>query len=142
MNFGKEKGLNLIEGDISIIPNKKKFDLIILPHVLEHFLDIEDTMNSIIKRLKVNGYIFVNVPGVKSSYLLLWTKGRLFILCSKCSHYYFTKNTLLNTLRILKVPLKVFEIDEQVFMIAKKTSLKKKKYDKCFRFKFKMNLIQ
>lgn len=72
LHFGKEKGLNLYQGefDLSRTPPQSQ-DLIILSHVMEHFNDPLKTVNEIIELIGANKYLLVEVPGIfdiKKSY--------------------------------------------------------------------------
>ncbi len=40
----------------------QKFDLILMSHVFEHFFDIHKAIKNLIKRLKPNGYLFIELP--------------------------------------------------------------------------------
>lgn len=64
---GKKRGVNLRQGNAGSLESEylNKFDLIIVCHVLEHFLDIESELKSISKLLSPGGYLYVEVPGVK-----------------------------------------------------------------------------
>ncbi len=71
VEYGKTRGINLIAGGIDeLIKMGKKADLVILNHVLEHFLDIESELNKIRELLSSDGYLFISVPGLYSTDLL------------------------------------------------------------------------
>ena len=63
--FGREKGLNLYQGELSSTHTKKgSQDLIILSHVMEHFNNPIQSLTSITEFIKPEGYLFVEVPGI------------------------------------------------------------------------------
>jgi len=65
LKFGRDYGLNLMccstEGFLCY---GKKYDLIILNHVLEHFLNLDIEIKSIKKILNPNGILYISVPGI------------------------------------------------------------------------------
>lgn len=66
LSFGREKGLDLRQGHSSkLIEEGKKFDLIILNHVFEHFLDLEKELKVIQELLSDRGSVYIAVPGIK-----------------------------------------------------------------------------
>lgn len=72
IEFGKTKGINIISGGVDeLIKLGKKADFIILNHVIEHFLNIEYELLKIRELLTPDGYLYVGVPGLYSTNLLL-----------------------------------------------------------------------
>lgn len=66
LKFGRGMGLNLINGSSSeLLSQGKKYDLIILSHVLEHFLDLKSELSAIYNLLNPNAFLYVEVPGIK-----------------------------------------------------------------------------
>ena len=66
LDFGRKKGVNLLQGHSSeLVSRKQKYDLIILSHVLEHFLDMESELSVISALLNENGKLYIQVPGIK-----------------------------------------------------------------------------
>ncbi|MFC1580606.1 class I SAM-dependent methyltransferase [Thermodesulfobacteriota bacterium] len=65
IEYGIEKmGLDLEVGGVETLRSfGKKADLIILNHVFEHFLNIDEELERIHKVLKTSGYIYISVPG-------------------------------------------------------------------------------
>lgn len=95
--YGREKtGLqNLINGGYEALAVVgQKADLIILSHVLEHFLDIEQALRQIRKLLKPTGSCYVAVPGtygiVKNSFL----RNDLIGLLQNAHTYQFSLTSL------------------------------------------------
>ena len=61
-------GLECVKTDASGMYEKmklKKFDMIILNHILEHIIDIKGTMKSVYELLADNALVFVEVPDVE-----------------------------------------------------------------------------
>ena len=63
---GKIRGIQLEVGNSAseAMINPKKYDLIILSHVLEHFLDLDSELNNISLLLKEDGIVYIEVPGL------------------------------------------------------------------------------
>lgn len=64
LDFGREKGLDLILGDFYELAEDNSYDLIILNHVLEHFLNPIEQMQKLLSKCKVGGYMYIEVPGL------------------------------------------------------------------------------
>lgn len=72
LNAGRKRGLNLVYGGTnSLTALGKKADLIILSHVVEHFIDFNKEISKIKGLLTDSGYIYAEVPG-----LLNWNRKR------------------------------------------------------------------
>jgi SAM-dependent methyltransferase len=97
IDFGKNRyGLDLLAGDISIIPPETEADLIIYRHVMEHILDPLEELEQIKARLAPDGLLYIEVPGVKN---LHNTYNADFLYYLMLSHaYHFTLTTLTNLL--------------------------------------------
>ena len=63
VSLGKKRGLNLLSGSFNV-DSAKKYDVIILNHVIEHFPNIIDKMKEIINKLNHQGIIYIGVPNV------------------------------------------------------------------------------
>lgn len=60
-----KKDINIISNNFEeILSDEIKYDLIILSHVFEHFIDLKKVLNFIYKLLKDRGVLFIEVPGV------------------------------------------------------------------------------
>jgi 2-polyprenyl-3-methyl-5-hydroxy-6-metoxy-1,4-benzoquinol methylase len=69
LDYGKERGLDLRFGDIkSINIDDNSQDLVILSHVLEHLIYPIKELNTIIGKIKTEGYLLVEVPSVLNVY--------------------------------------------------------------------------
>ena len=76
LDAGRKRGLNLIRGGTdSLIASGKKADLIILSHVVEHFVDLDKEIAKIKSVLADGGYIYVEVPG-----LFNWNRKRRYAI--------------------------------------------------------------
>ena len=64
LNYGKSQGLDLLVGDYQGLVEDDSVDLLILAHVMEHFIDPTTEMNRIIKKVKPEGFLIIEVPGV------------------------------------------------------------------------------
>jgi len=72
LEVGRKRGINLLTGDIGeLIKTDKKADLVILSHVLEHVIDPDKTIADIKQILKLDGCVYVEVPG-----LFNWNRPR------------------------------------------------------------------
>lgn len=66
VEFGKSKGLNLINTDIMTYEhNGKRPKLIILSHVLGHVTDINTVLNKLRAILQPDGYVFIETPNIR-----------------------------------------------------------------------------
>jgi SAM-dependent methyltransferase len=70
LNVGRAAGLTLINGDATKLDEfGGECDLIILSHVFEHFIDLDEEIKTVKEILKPGGYVYVEVPG-----LLNWNR--------------------------------------------------------------------
>jgi len=61
----KKRNIQIIEGNAqTVLETNKKFDVIILSHVFEHFIDLENELNILKKLLKPDGLLYIEVPGI------------------------------------------------------------------------------
>jgi 2-polyprenyl-3-methyl-5-hydroxy-6-metoxy-1,4-benzoquinol methylase len=104
LEIGKSNGMNLVQGDIEVLEQFGKADLIIMHHVVEHFLNPVERLSKAISLLKPNGILYIAVPG-------LWTHvesyGALLNYLQNAHVYNFTRATLSNLLQNLGM-LEVF----------------------------------
>jgi len=95
INYGREKyNLDLETGTLGNLLLKRKPDLIIYSHVMEHILDIENELKLIRKYSHNNTIIYIEVPGVKEIHKNYMMN---FLLYFQNAHvYHFTLTTLIN----------------------------------------------
>ena len=99
VEFGKSKGLNLICEDAEAFERRgKKFDLIVLNHVLEHFTDLGRELSVIRRMLKKDGWMYVGAPGVKALSYGTY-KGDFLLMLQNAHIFNFTKATLCRTMK-------------------------------------------
>jgi len=61
----EKRRLNMIEGNAqSVLSLNQKFDIIILSHVFEHFIDLGNELKILKKLLKKGGLLYIEVPGI------------------------------------------------------------------------------
>ncbi|HOS69974.1 MAG TPA: methyltransferase domain-containing protein [Bacillota bacterium] len=96
-DYGIRKGLNLknCHSEDLLEEYSGRFDVIILSHVLEHFLDIKKELGIVYRLLKPQGYLYIEVPGIEH---ILNEEGWIqndFLKILQIQHtYYFNLNTL------------------------------------------------
>ena len=56
--------MEIFRGTFAQFPEDRKFDFIIMHHVLEHLLDIETALNKVTRLLNKDGYVYVGVPAL------------------------------------------------------------------------------
>ena len=79
-----------------MVLEKEKFDIIILSHVLEHFLDLDKEIDIIWRLLKDDGVVYIAVPGIKN---VVSAYNNDFLLLLQNAHVYnFTRTTLHNVM--------------------------------------------
>ncbi len=62
---GRKRGLDLEQcASSELLKRNEKYDLIILHHVFEHFLDLEGELDVIRKLLSETGVLYIAVPGI------------------------------------------------------------------------------
>lgn len=88
----KERGMNVIANDVDTSwEGVETFDLIILRHCLEHFLDPIRALQKVSASLTENGIVYIGVPDMMHPR----KNRRLDIYWFRIVHtYYFTKETL------------------------------------------------
>lgn len=62
--YGNSKGLKISQGECHAHVKEQSADLIILSHVLEHFIDPIQEIQQIIRILKPSGHLLIEVPGL------------------------------------------------------------------------------
>ncbi len=93
LSLGRADGLDLIEGDADALRESHgQADLVILNHVLEHFLDLPGELAKIRELIRPGGCLFVEVPGVLQ--LGRGYRGNLMLYLQNAHTYHFTGPTL------------------------------------------------
>ncbi len=65
IDYGKAKGMKLYAGFINDeITSSNSQDLVILSHVMEHFVSIIKDVNKVIEKIRPGKYLLVEVPGI------------------------------------------------------------------------------
>ena len=99
----KKKGINFINDDFMSNGFKGQYDIIILSHVIEHFLDLKKIIEKLHQLIKPKGILYILTPGIfkYKNYRILNIsseyKRMLFLFYIQNAHlYYFTLNSLKN----------------------------------------------
>lgn len=122
ISYGQRLGMDLRQcHSKELLNDGKKYDLIILNHVLEHFLNIEQELDVISKLLKEDGVLFVAVPGIKA---LVSTYSNDFLKYLQNAHVYdFTLGTLEQVMN--KYGFELIVGNENINSIFKYTGVKR-----------------
>lgn len=107
INIGKKRGLDLNYGSIGDI--NKSFDVIILNHVIEHFNDLNASMDAILNLLNPNGVLYVGVPNIDNFYKYQFQIAHV---------YYFTPRTFKYYMKRYGLELLEFGADQVIHMYA------------------------
>lgn len=105
ISLGRKMGINIFQGSIEDIG--KPYDLVILVHVLEHFLNPIEQIKKLGK--SVNRYLFIEVPGIINKVPSL----------QNAHFYYFSINTLFSC--VCKAGFKIVDyriIDSNNYIMA------------------------
>jgi len=86
--MGRTMGMDLHVGSVETM-GEKKFDLIILSHVLEHFRDPIGEIAKIMEHMSEDGGLYIEVPDARAFFLSSLQNAHL---------YYFTPKTLIHYL--------------------------------------------
>lgn len=128
LHHGREFGLDLRDGDISVIPSSTA-DVVIYSHVLEHILNLDHEFENLKRILKPGGLVYVEVPGL---FFIHYTYRGNFLRFLQNAHlYHFSKKTLINLMRKYHFsPIKVNQRINGVFRYDNKLELKNFQYSK------------
>jgi len=67
LEAGRRSGMRLIQsGTEGLIKSEIKADLVILSHVVEHFIDVDSELKKIRDILRDGGYVYVEVPSSRT----------------------------------------------------------------------------
>jgi len=84
--LGREYGLNILQGSLESV--KGKYDIIILSHVLEHFLDPISDLKEIKSHLCENGLLYISVPNITNLSLAQIQSAHTYYFCPDNLQYY------------------------------------------------------
>lgn len=116
IKYGRNQGLDLENIASSVLVERgKKYDLIILSHVFEHFLDLEKELTDIYSLLSDNGKLYIEVPGVYNIRMAGGYNGDILMYLQNAHVRHFTKNLLVKVMA--KYGFKNIYADEQVASI-------------------------
>jgi 2-polyprenyl-3-methyl-5-hydroxy-6-metoxy-1,4-benzoquinol methylase len=126
-NFAKEKGINVINGFANDV--KGEYDLVILIHVLEHFLNPINTLKKLRKNIKK--YLFIEVPGCITK----------FPSIQNAHNFYFSLNTLSHIVtkcgfKRVHLDYKLSNVNDLVYALFEKTdNIETYKYNYAYEVK-------
>jgi len=123
IRYLEKNGITVVTNDVDAdwhLPNNEKFDIIIMRHVLEHFLKPEEVLSKIRAVLKSEGTLYVAVPDAKNP-----TKPLLAHFFRIVHVSYFSKLSLSNLFTQIGLKsLKIIEGDEyerkEIFSFCRK----------------------
>jgi SAM-dependent methyltransferase len=132
----KQNGINVIYGDIESVANKKKkFDLVILSHVFEHFVDLKKELDNLKKLMSRDSLLYIEVPGILINHK---KPGYNFSLLGYLIHahmYNFTLNSLNNILSASGFKLLYGNEEvESVFILGEGSGEEKSSYTKIINY--------
>tara|TARA_B100000886_G_scaffold43245_1_gene26518 strand:+ start:427 stop:1359 length:933 start_codon:yes stop_codon:yes gene_type:complete len=108
IKLGKEKyNLDLKQGSFDEISKEHNYDVLILNHVIEHFTNIEENMNTLKKLLQPNGLIYVGIPNID-----VIDRGQF----QNAHTYYFTQRTFSHYMEKFGFEILEFGPDESIHM--------------------------
>jgi len=133
----KAKGINTIFGDTkTIVSLNKKFDVIILSHVFEHFINLKQELNNLQKLMTDETLLYIEVPGVMVNHKKACYNFSLLGYLTHAHMYNFTASNLKYLLETNN--LKVIFANEEIELICKigrNTAFKKSNsYDKIINY--------
>lgn len=112
---GRDEGLLLEHGDIDILAQFGKADVVILSHVLEHFENPILELRKIKDSLTDNGYLYIEVPGI---FAIHKAYGKTINFLQNAHLYHFTLNTL--TFVLAQAGFKLVWGDENICALFQK----------------------
>ena len=117
--FGCSQGLDLYcQNAKEHAATGRKYDLIVMNQVLEHFIDLEAELDSVNELLAPDGILFIAVPGVK--YLSFSVYDADFLQMLQNAHVYnFTRDTLCQVMK--KYGFDCISANEFIYGLFKKS---------------------
>lgn len=128
INQGRARGLNLLQlNSQELCRRGEKFDVIVLSHVFEHMLDLEDELSCIGKMLDEGGVLYIEVPGLLS----VSEREKDFFEYFTMTHVrYFSLKTLDNVMR--KNGFQMISGDEHIHSLWMYTGTKDCEINNCY----------
>lgn len=101
---------------------RKKMDLIILRHTVEHTLEPERTLKKLSSVLSKNGVMYIAVPDMMHPRLKLRDYDKWWEYCFRPVHvYYFCRGTLFKTLDLAGLEVNEFGEEKEEIWCSTKT---------------------
>jgi 2-polyprenyl-3-methyl-5-hydroxy-6-metoxy-1,4-benzoquinol methylase len=116
LEYGRKMGLNLVYGDFYTQTEDNSCDLIIMNHVFEHLLSPLDELRRLLPKLKCNGYIYFEIPGI---YCISWCYPDPLTYFQNAHVYNFYKQQLYVLFQ--KYGIKIIYGDDRCTFICQKT---------------------
>jgi Uncharacterized protein conserved in bacteria len=117
LEFGRSKGLDLRMGDFYQLAEDASCDLVILSHVIEHFLSPVEEMRRILAKVRPGKYLIMEVPGI---FNIEEAYGNPILYFQNAHVYNFYERYL--RVFFSKLGLEVLYGDEHCTFICKKVS--------------------
>lgn len=118
ISYGKEQGVPLQVGTVDELDLDWKPDVVILSHIVEHFLSPVEDLRRIRELLHEDSVVYIGLPGVKWLSRFRTYYGADFLKQLQNAHtYYFTETSLNNMMR--KAGFEAIDIDEHIQSIFK-----------------------
>jgi len=121
LDYGRQKGLNLIRGDFFAEEQKTNFEnsLIIVHHVLEHLRDPVRFIDALFQKISSGCYLYLSVPGTLQ-YPNKFHSNNLH-KCFVFAHpFWYDLNSLKSNL-LSGRPAKIIYEDEEIRMLLRKS---------------------
>lgn len=116
-------GVETIFGDAqTVVELNRTFDLVVLSHVFEHFIDLRGELERLSKLLKKDGLIYIEVPGIYRNHMNHYYDFSFLGYSVHAHMYNFTLKTLENILSANGFSM--VEGDEEVYGIFRFTGEK------------------
>ncbi|HRR40938.1 MAG TPA: class I SAM-dependent methyltransferase [Syntrophales bacterium] len=88
-DLGRSEGLNLMTGSWERLEGQ--YDVIILNHVLEHFLDIFGAMDRLLGHLQPHGFMYVGVPNIDHADISQFQNAHVYYFSPRTFRYVLEK---------------------------------------------------
>ena len=107
VSLGRSHGINMMQGSVNEISGV--FDVIIINHVLEHFLNPIESIKQLIRHLKKDGVVYIGVPNIVN-----FSMGQI----QNAHTYYFDPDTFKHYCAISGLNMVRFGVAEDVHMFG------------------------